>query len=284
MKVLFIVCCVYAFVSFPLNASKQPHFGEIFEIEGSVKVYRKLRFLPVALKKELLHLDKVRTAKASTLSIDTYEGSQLIVSPETRMTLTRADVRSPKKINIQLISGIIRCKVHKLSKNESFRIKTPVAVVGVRGTDFVTSYSRLGGLKVTVLEGEVEVKALKEIQGKARSQTMNINEQIRMNDNFDFIDRRSLSPTEMKTIRLNYSQKRAGASTGTSAEVQGEGESEEEERSGDRGGTVRVRRLKQTMKTITSQTQQNIFRDTNNQAQRDAKESALRIQFNLANP
>ncbi|MBF0198991.1 MAG: FecR domain-containing protein, partial [Planctomycetes bacterium] len=197
---------LYAFIiaiSLCYGAST-PYFGEVSKLEGDVTLYRKLRPTPIQIEKDLLHRDRIKTDTNSMVLIGVYDGTELTVSPKTKMTLTRKDIKKHKNINLQLLSGTIRCKVKTLGQKESFVIKTPSAVVGVRGTDFITSYSMEDGLEVTVLEGKVEITALKEIQGKVRKQTIQLNDQIRMNDNFEFIEKRKLTPNDRLNIEKNY--------------------------------------------------------------------------------
>jgi hypothetical protein len=267
-----------------LNAAEDAFFGDVIELEGSVKLYRKLRPLGVKLEQDLFHQDRIKTDKDSMLGIDVYDGTQVVVSPETKMTLTRADINKNKSINLQLLSGTIRCKVSPLKKDEIFIVRTPTATAGVRGTDFITSYSREDGFKLTVLEGKVEIIALREIEGKVRKQLMLMNEQIRLNDQFEYSSKSSINPTERQKLEseLPLRQREGGGPKQNSDGRDSEASNGDDQ--ADAGGKIRVRRLKQTIQSVTTQTQQNLFRDTINQAQRQADQAALQFQFNLVNP
>jgi hypothetical protein len=58
---------------------------------------------------------------------------------------------------LNLMYGRVRALVTK-SKDAKWEIRKPSAVDGVRGTDFVSSYSPVTGSEVTVISGVVEVK------------------------------------------------------------------------------------------------------------------------------
>jgi len=64
---------------------------------------------------------------------------------------------STENITIGLTSGKMLCKPKKLLKDESFFVKTPTAVAGVRGTQFAIEADRLKTTRIKVFKGEVRV-------------------------------------------------------------------------------------------------------------------------------
>ena len=281
---LYLSLWLHALLSPCLWSASKDYFGEVYEKSGSVRLYRKLRPLDLKLDADVFHRDRVKTGQDSLLGIDVYDGSQLVVSPNTRMTLTRSDANEPRKINLQLISGTIRCKVKPLSDSEVFIVRTPVATAGVRGTDFITSYDRIQGLKVTVLEGEVEIVALREIQGQIRSQLMRENQRIGLDDAFQFSPKDSVSPQDRSRLEAELPLPPPKGGDGSKEKKE---EAREDGEGGDQAsvdGKLRVRRLKQSLQTVTTESRQNLFRDTINQSQRQSEEASVIFQFNLVNP
>jgi len=66
---------------------------------------------------------------------------------------------------IDLNSGKMLCKPKKLIKSETFMIKTPTAVAGVRGTQFTVEADANGTSRIKVFEGSVKVaKRVKELE------------------------------------------------------------------------------------------------------------------------
>ena len=68
---------------------------------------------------------------------------------------------------VDLDSGKMLCKPKKLIKSESFMVKTPTAVAGVRGTQFTVEADTNGTSRIKVFEGSVKVaKRVKELEAK----------------------------------------------------------------------------------------------------------------------
>ena len=91
------------------------------------------------------------------------ENSELILA-----TLYKSELTGLEKNTLELTIGKVLVKPKKLLKGESFQVKTPTAVAGVRGTQFVVEASKIRDTRVSVLEGKVKVakriKALEEIE------------------------------------------------------------------------------------------------------------------------
>jgi hypothetical protein len=66
---------------------------------------------------------------------------------------------------MELDTGKMLCKPKKLLKSESFLIKTPTAVAGVRGTQFIVEADTNGTSRIKVFDGKVKVaKRIKELE------------------------------------------------------------------------------------------------------------------------
>jgi hypothetical protein len=66
---------------------------------------------------------------------------------------------------VDLAAGKMLCKPKKLIKSESFMVKTPTAVAGVRGTQFTVEADSNGTSRIKVFEGTVKVaKRVKEFE------------------------------------------------------------------------------------------------------------------------
>lgn len=77
----------------------------------------------------------------------------------------KTDLSIPNDNSINLNSGSLFSKVSKQKPNQQFKVHTPVAVIGVRGTEFFTSYGQSEDKKsdvwMCVNEGSVEVTSTK---------------------------------------------------------------------------------------------------------------------------
>lgn len=119
--------------------------GRVEYVEGLVEVVRNgERAQSVAAGFPVENLDCVRTGDAGTATISFDRSSGLIGSIEIGSGATaviRRDLVSGVTSNeVRLMAGEIGLKVSRLSGNAaSFRVRTPSAVLGVRGTEFVVA-------------------------------------------------------------------------------------------------------------------------------------------------
>lgn len=102
--------------------------------------------------------DSLKTGLKSFALITMDDGSVFKLGQKT-------DLSIPADNNINLKSGSVFSKISKQKSNQQFKINTPVAVIGVRGTEFFTSYGQSEDKKsdvwTCVNEGSVEVTSTK---------------------------------------------------------------------------------------------------------------------------
>ncbi|MFH1368668.1 MAG: FecR family protein [Elusimicrobiota bacterium] len=103
----------------------------------------------------LYDADKVRCDAKSKADIVLDNGHRIKVWPKSEISL---DKIKGKETTIKLLAGRIRAIVKKLSGNQKFSIKTPVAVCSVRGTDFAVELGDNNQVKIEVYEGVVTAK------------------------------------------------------------------------------------------------------------------------------
>ena len=94
-----------------------------------------------ALHIRFLDNSKLRLGSASKVTLDSF-----VYDPNT----------SAGELTADLGEGVFRFITGKLN-NEGIEIRTPVAVIGVRGTDFIVSVAATGATIVAVLSGIVTV-------------------------------------------------------------------------------------------------------------------------------
>jgi hypothetical protein len=88
--------------------------------------------------------------------------SVVALGPQTRLQLSEPLSKKNKATLLQMTFGKVRAFFQKSpmgqGKSSSFRIRTPAAVTGVRGTDFFVSYDPTTSLSSSaVLKGDIEV-------------------------------------------------------------------------------------------------------------------------------
>lgn len=100
--------------------------------------------------------DTIKTDRASTVAILLPDGTEVRIAPNSEFTF-HWDGTS---FSIKLIIGKIRSWVKK--QNRKFEVRTPMAVLGVRGTDFIVDYNPDTPVTTVYLyEGIVDVDNLK---------------------------------------------------------------------------------------------------------------------------
>ncbi|MGI4718332.1 MAG: FecR family protein [Janthinobacterium lividum] len=111
--------------------------------------------------------DLLSTGKDGFLYVKTVDNGLFILRPNTRAKIVayHIDAKNPAntRVKLELISGIARSKSGDAVKlaRQNFRFNTPVAAIGVRGTDF-TVYTDQETSRVTVLTGGVVVSSFAE--------------------------------------------------------------------------------------------------------------------------
>jgi len=104
--------------------------------------------------------DTVITGKDARAKIVMVDNNEINVSPESQIEIQNYEydpAAGKKDVLLNVIYGKVRSKVEQKydGKTSKFQIKTPSAVAGVRGTDFLTGHVA-GVTNVVTFEGKVE--------------------------------------------------------------------------------------------------------------------------------
>ncbi|MDX1810626.1 MAG: FecR domain-containing protein [Gammaproteobacteria bacterium] len=114
--------------------------------------------------------DKIITNNRSQVQLIMIDGTNISIRPSTQFRIEEfvatGDIKKDKT-HYELLSGGFRSVTGSIGKKNkaSFKLKTPVATMGIRGTDFVGSYCKRNcppnvkpGLYVDVVSGGVSMK------------------------------------------------------------------------------------------------------------------------------
>lgn len=143
------------------DATKGPRIvalGLINSISGDVRVIRSGKTYAAKIGSPLSQQDVVTTGKNSSAKIIMADKSIVVLQPESELKLSNFQTRSPNtkaKTEFELPQGSVRFKVEPLLAEESFEVRTPIAVVGVRGTEFIVSHAK-GISEVVTFAGLVD--------------------------------------------------------------------------------------------------------------------------------
>jgi hypothetical protein len=135
-----------------------PPVGKVQLVQGDVLIihtdlasgYRAQKDLP------LFGGDTIVTLETGRIRFELNDGSTLTLIPETKLTISRSVYDPAKKSRASYVDmsvGKVRSVVTKLTgfKRSVFKVKTPTAVCGVRGSDFIT-FATINRSEITALE------------------------------------------------------------------------------------------------------------------------------------
>ncbi|MDY6967321.1 MAG: FecR family protein [Spirochaetota bacterium] len=123
--------------------------------------------LDVEIGESVSKNDVISTGSQS--SCDISIGNSLIrIKEKSKMLVSRLDIYEKKEnTTLNLSIGKMLCRTKKLLKNESFLVKTPTAVAGVRGTRFIVEADKKKTTRIKVYKGRVKVlKNVKILENK----------------------------------------------------------------------------------------------------------------------
>lgn len=139
--------------------------GEVVLSTGSVQIQRGGKRLAPNAGQTVESGDQLKTGADGYLYLKLKDGTFIALRPDTRAVLTEYSFDDKTKANIrvrlQLDEGVMRTITGQGLKEarDRFRLNTPVAAIGVRGTDF-TTYADATTTRVSVAAGGVAMAPL----------------------------------------------------------------------------------------------------------------------------
>lgn len=145
-----------------LAQAQSPVHGIMMVVKGDITVTTKEGASEKAkVGKKVFSGDTVTAGKDSRAKIVMSDKNVLNVNPETKFTIEKYENDGTnKQVSLSVQFGKIRASVEQKYDGEKnqFNVKTPTAVAGVRGTDFLTSFSpATKSTSVTTFGGVVAV-------------------------------------------------------------------------------------------------------------------------------
>lgn len=141
-----------------LNMVYAIEVGKVDEFRGKVDKLEKGQVRPQALAKENLRLsvgDVIRTKSDGAAKVSFIDGNRLELGPLTKLSIT--DYQQVKSINVA--RGRVLFDVEKLRPGEGFEIRTPTAILGVKGTRFLIDVAPTSTV-VVVFSGAVQISPI----------------------------------------------------------------------------------------------------------------------------
>ena len=149
---------VYALSAGSAVAQSQPRAGEIVRVVPAVNVERAGAGARAAGAQMPVHwLDVVKTERLARARVRLDDGSILNVGSESAVTIRQHEAAA-QRTELEMEYGRMRAKVVKAARKDSgFRVRTPVAVAGVVGTEFWIGTVQ-DSTDVLAIEDEVRVQ------------------------------------------------------------------------------------------------------------------------------
>ena len=147
-----------------------PEAAEIGPIEGLVERLdlRKNKWEMVRQGDSILKDDRIRTGRNSRAEFVFKNKIYLRASADSEINVRSLFGNNKKQdLDVNLIRGTLWTSIlRKLKKKSRVKIRTPVAVIGVKGTQFNTLFQSVTEqLEVIVVEGSVEVLTPSQMEG-----------------------------------------------------------------------------------------------------------------------
>lgn len=159
----YIISIIYMLsLSFSSTVLASNAQGIFTVVKGSITIIRagKSKQRKVRVGTKVRAQDTIIADKDSRAKIIMKDKNVLNISPESKIVIERYDVGENRNAILNVVYGKVRSTVKQKydgDKNK-FRVKTPTAVAGVRGTDFFVGFKPKGKVsRVITFEGKVTV-------------------------------------------------------------------------------------------------------------------------------
>lgn len=148
------------FVAFPLYAAN----GVFMVVKGDIKIEAPGKGVTRArVGMKVFEGNKIVAGKDSRAKIVMSDKNVLNISPDSQIIIEKYEYdasKNNKNVTLNVLYGKVRSTVNQKydgDKNK-FQVKTPTAVAGVRGTDFLSQYNReTKAAQFVTFEGQVQV-------------------------------------------------------------------------------------------------------------------------------
>ncbi len=163
VAVLLLITCGFAQAADPTPS------GEVTSLKGWATIGQNGESVRLYRGASVIVGDRLQTGKGARLKLRMIDGTVVTLGENTEFIVREYEVSDTNGVGLlELTRGFFRAVTGKITKlqTHSFRVKTPLAVVGVRGTDFWGEQSSkrlrialLGGTAVIITNeaGSVEL-------------------------------------------------------------------------------------------------------------------------------
>lgn len=161
-----IACILFSLALLALaagTAARAADEAECYSVSGTVEFAKKgsSAWMPLIKGVLIVQGHTVRTGANSTAVLRWFDGNVVKIGPSSLFTidsLSRSGAAETSKLD--LAQGSVYAKSKKISAGQSsFEVKTPTAIAGVRGTEFLAAIAEGGKTTFAVADGQISVEA-----------------------------------------------------------------------------------------------------------------------------
>lgn len=136
-----------SFAAIPAQA--EDSVGQVKTAKGDVKVLRHGATLPLNVGDHVFQSDMISTAKGASVGITFVDNSMMSLGPGSQLALDQFQFDTTTHagvFNTSLAKGTLAVKSGQIVQQtpEAMHIKTPAALLGVRGTEFLVRAEEKG--------------------------------------------------------------------------------------------------------------------------------------------
>ena len=158
MKLVLNCISLLFYAASSLALAAQCNIGKVEDVSGNAKLERNGRVINVGTDILVCKGDKFITDSASVMKLKLRDGSLITVGKDSEFTVAEYKIYKdkPNLALFELTKGAFRAVTGFITKRlHRYEIKTAVATIGVRGTDFWGGYGLTeNGLDVVMLSGK----------------------------------------------------------------------------------------------------------------------------------
>jgi hypothetical protein len=154
-----IALCASLLLAVPAEVAAQAAqpAGKITTVLPIVNVVRGAQQVPANASQEVFWGDVINTGHLARARVALTDGSILSVGSDSNLTIAKHDPAG-QQTDLDLNYGQVRARAVKLVKPDAhFRVRTPVGVAGVVGTEMIVLFDIGGQMQVFCMEGSCQV-------------------------------------------------------------------------------------------------------------------------------
>lgn len=237
-----LVAFITLFCLMPVAHAADVH-GVLQVVKGDVQVLsaKDGKTTKAKVGSKVFPKDTIITGKDSRAKVVMVDNNVLNLSPDSKLEIKSyefAPEQGKKEVLLNVLYGKVRSKVEQKydGKTSKFEVKTPTAVAGVRGTDFLASYApSTQTSSVVTFHGEVAFGQKAPDGSMANPVAVTPGKMAEMSGNNAPPPPRELPPQQLASMDKDTNADTGGAKTDNSSRTPAAGETKQDKKEEDKG-------------------------------------------------